>query len=367
VQGPEAEGREGVETGEEGGGQREGAARPVEGQANEAGAAQALAATAAARRERAKASERARATFAALPGEEERRLRRIKHNLRLIRVLVLRPAEHLAAKAEALVVWQSPGVSGAVLAVLQALVLHDCLRYLPAVLLLACAAQVMEVQRTRREGAAGTSLYTVEYYYPQSNSLRERARRIDKLTAKADQVVQGILICFLKIHSAFASVDNALSLRFAVGLGLLGAGCAFVAVFFGIVPVWLVLSPAITIGFAVRHPMVAMLVWRVQPAGMEDAGAARAVLAVLWGGAALVPLWLTCPWRSSASAGVSVLVLAGLRYKQARDAQAEGNNQMTAPTLVWLEIHRQVRELWELLPSPAIRNTAEGEPCDEAD
>lgn len=128
-------------------------------QSAEEGAAQALVATTAARRERAKATERAQATFAALPGEEERRLRRIKHNLRLIRVLILRPAEQLAARAEALVAWQAPGVSGAVLAFLQALVLHDCLRFAPAVLFLACAAQVMEVQRLRREGGAGQ--YTV--------------------------------------------------------------------------------------------------------------------------------------------------------------------------------------------------------------
>lgn len=135
----------------------EGEGAPVE--SAEAGAAQALVATTAARRERAKATERAQATFAALPGEEERRLRRIKHNLRLIRALIQGPAEQLAARAEALVAWQSPGMSGAVLAFLQALVLHDCLRYAPALLFLACAAQVVEVQRLRRE--AGTCQYTV--------------------------------------------------------------------------------------------------------------------------------------------------------------------------------------------------------------
>lgn len=174
------------------------------------------------------------------------------------------------------------------------------------------------------------------------------------------QVVQGILICLLKVHSAVASVDNALSLRFAVGLGALGIGTGLVAMLFGIVPLWLVLSPAITIGFAVRHPMLALLVWREQPAGTEDAGVAQAVLSGLWSGAALVPLWLTCPWRFSASAGVSAVVLAALRYKQARDAQAEGN--LPHPlTVVRLELRRNARELWELLPSPAIRNTAEGD------
>lgn len=161
-------------------------------------------------------------------------------------------------------------------------------------------------------------------------------------------------------------MDNTLSLRFAVGLGVVGLGMTLIAMLFGVVPLWLVLSPAITIVFAVRHPLFALLVWREQPAGTEDAGAAQALLSGLWSGAALLPLWLTCPWRFSASAGLSSLVLAALRYKQAREAQEEGS-QMNPVALARLEVRRQVRELWDLLPSPAIRNTAEGDASGDSD
>jgi len=85
----------------------------------------------------------AQASFAALPGEEERRLRRIKHNLRLIRALITQPLESGVVAVETLLSWQSPGLTGGTLALLQALVLFECLRFLPALLLMCCAAQVM--------------------------------------------------------------------------------------------------------------------------------------------------------------------------------------------------------------------------------
>jgi len=89
----------------------------------------------------------AQASFAALPGEEERRLRRIKHNLRLIRALITQPLEYGVIAAETLLSWQSPGLTGGTFALLQALVLFECLRFIPALLLMCCAAQVILVMQ----------------------------------------------------------------------------------------------------------------------------------------------------------------------------------------------------------------------------
>ena len=115
----------------------------------EMSAADAVVAAAAKRRELVKGTERAQATFAALPGDEERRIRRIKHNLRLIRNLITMPVQHFRDAVHSLLGWENPGTSGALFALLQVIVLFDMLHYTPAVVILAAAANVMETQKRK--------------------------------------------------------------------------------------------------------------------------------------------------------------------------------------------------------------------------
>lgn len=322
-------------------------------EAAEKGVAERIAATAAARRELARGTERAQASFAALPGEEERRLRRIKHNMRLIRALVTGPLEQAFISAETLLSWQSPGLTGVTFALLQALVLFDWLRFIPALLLVSSAAQVMEVQRRRK--AEGAPVYSIEYHYPLTKGVLNRARRVDRMIARADSVVQTILITLLKTHSAFASVDSTLSLRFAAGLGGLGFLCALGAILFGFLPSWLFLSPAITLGFSVRHPLLALVLG-------HQVDASSAVAAALWSGAAIVPLLCIAPLeRVVITAGGCAVVLGCLRYKHTRDHEGEHAQAGRFSELLSrrVEVQRQVREWWELLPAPSVRNTAD--------
>jgi hypothetical protein len=115
----------------------------------EMNAADAVAAAAAKRRELAKGTERAQATFAALPFDEEKRIRRIKHNLRLISTLITVPVQHLRDAVYSLLGWENPGTSGALFSLLQVMVLFDMLHYTPAVVILAAAANVMETQKRK--------------------------------------------------------------------------------------------------------------------------------------------------------------------------------------------------------------------------
>jgi hypothetical protein len=123
--------------------------RANEMDSKEMNAADAVAAAAAKRRELAKGTERAQATFAALPFDEEKRIRRIKHNLRLISSLITVPVQHLRDAVYSLLGWENPGTSGALFSLLQVMVLFDMLHYTPAVMILAAAANVMETQKRK--------------------------------------------------------------------------------------------------------------------------------------------------------------------------------------------------------------------------
>jgi hypothetical protein len=123
--------------------------RANEMDSKEMNAADAVAAAAAKRRELAKGTERAQATFAALPFDEEKRIRRIKHNLRLISSLITVPVQHLRDAVYSLLGWENPGTSGALFSLLQVMVLFDMLHYTPAVTILAAAANVMETQKRK--------------------------------------------------------------------------------------------------------------------------------------------------------------------------------------------------------------------------
>ena len=57
--------------------------------------------------------------------------------------------------------------------------------------------QVMEVQR--RRCSEGASMYSVKYHYPLTKGVLNRARRVDRMIARADSVVQTFLISLLKV------------------------------------------------------------------------------------------------------------------------------------------------------------------------
>lgn len=170
-----------------------------------------------------------------------------------------------------------------------------------------------------------------------------------------DTNVNRITVCLLKIHSAFASVDNDLSLRFALGLLALGGVLTAIALSFCIVPPWLFLSTAITLGFGVRHPLRAL----VHASEGTEINVSSAAAAGLWSGAAMVPVLCVAPFeRVVATAAACALTVAGLAYKKVGEA---GNHPRASGTAIsWSrEMQRQVREWWEMLPAPTVVNTAD--------
>ena len=338
-------------------------------------AAEALAATAAARRQRAKGADRAHATFAALPAEEENRLRRIRHNIKLMRVLVKQPVLQVMETGEGLVTWERPVVSGTVVTVLQLLVFKDCLGYAPALLVFAVAASVMEVQRQHK--IQGTA-YHVDYHYEVTKGLMKKARRLDDVIGRVDVVVNKVLVCLLKIHSAFASVDDHLSLRFALGLIGLGALLTLIGFLFQLIPLWLILSTAISITFSVRHPLVALV--QTSQSGSNTPNASSAAAAALWSAISIFTVLCLAPIdRVGTCVSVCAVTIVCWRYALATRTGTNGETLRSAcqheasedvvdlPFTIhsrtlgsWrVEMQRQAREWWEHLPAPIVRNTAD--------
>jgi hypothetical protein len=338
-------------------------------------AAEALAATAAARRQRAKGADRALATFAALPAEEENRLRRIRHNIKLMRVLVTQPVLQVMETGEGLVTWERPVVAATVLSVLQLLVFKDCLGYVPALLVFAVAASVMEVQRQHK--IHGTA-HHVDYHYEVTKGLMKKARRLDDFIGRVDVVVNNVLKCLLKIHSAFASVDDHLSLRFALGLNGLGALLTLIGFLFQLIPLWLILSTAISITFSVRHPVVALV--QTSKSGSNTPNASSAAAAALWSSISIFTVLCLAPFdRVATCASVCAMTIVCWRYALATRTGTNGETLRPAcqheasedvvdlPFTIhsrtlgsWrVEMQREAREWWELLPAPIVRNTAD--------
>jgi hypothetical protein len=352
----------------------------------EAVAAEAVAAAAAARRDRTKGEARAQATFAALP-DEERRLRRIKHNFKLMRTLVELPCEQVCESAEALLGWESPGVSGALFWLMQVLVLFDWLAYVPAMLCIAVAAHVMEIQRCRR--AEGAPPYRVDYHYPHTKGMLRKARRLDTLIARADTLVQRILICLLKMHSAYESVDEFLSLRFALGLLVLGLLFGLFALMCHLIPPWLLLSTAIIFGFSVRHPLRALFMTR-DGRNADSVPISSAAAAGMWSLVSMIAITFIAPFQRVLCTMITCAVVLGCWYykkfkdQRVRTGRLQRNDGIrdnsdllgtiqndSASGLLSTyrqELQRQVREWWELLPAPSVRNTADqpgsGDPLD---
>lgn len=182
-----------------------------------------------------------------------------------------------------------------------------------------------------------------------------RARNFDSVITKIDSYVNRATVCLLKIHSAFASVDNDLSLRFALGLLIVGCVLTVIALSFVIIPPWLMMSTAITLSFGFRHPLRALL----HAPDRAEINISSAAAAGLWSGAAIVPVLCVAPFeRVAATAVVSAIIVAGLAYNKAGQ---RGNQARASDTVVFWsrEMQRQVREWWELLPAPTVVNTAD--------
>ena len=182
-----------------------------------------------------------------------------------------------------------------------------------------------------------------------------RARNLDSVITKIDSYVNRITVCLLKIHSAFASVDNDLSLRFALGLLMIGVVLTAIALSFVIIPPWLMLSTAITLSFGFRHPLRAL----VDAHDGTEINVSSAAASGLWSGAAIVPVLFVAPFeRVAATAAACAIIVAGLVYKRAGQT---GNRSRVSDTVnFWSrEMQKQVREWWELLPAPTVVNSAD--------
>ena len=160
-------------------------------------------------------------------------------------------------------------------------------------------------------------------------------------------------------------------MRFAVGLGGLAFLLALGALVLGFLPMWFVLSPVMTLAFAVRHPLLALVLG-------HQVEAAPAVAAALWSGAALVPLLCIAPLERVVVTAVTTAVLcfACLRSRRtreegAREDRAHGVRVLAAQMSELLSrrvlVQRQVREWWELLPAPAVTNTADADETEDRD
>jgi hypothetical protein len=372
----------------------------------ERGAADKVIAAVAARRMLARGAERAQASFAALPvEEEERRVRRIRHNMRLIETLLLLPLQHMRESVQDVLIWKNPFFSSVVLALLQVLVLYEKLHYLPGLLFIGAAANIIEFQRQKR--AEGGGAYVVEYYFEITrDGPIKRARRLEQNLAKVDAFVQAILVVLLKTHSAATSVDERLTLRFALSLLAFGVVLSLSALLTAVVPVWLVLSTLIVIVFAAKHPLLSLLQLQVSQQGAEagrrhlgrvlrgggwegDIGSDMGTVfaASLWSLSALIPVVCVVPLERVIAValvcfGITAVALrlfgtkghgdpvpsregeGGGRDRDRQTDRQTDRGEGGVGSVVWrADLDRQVRvavrEWWDLLPAPKVRNKAE--------
>ena len=169
----------------------------------------------------------------------------------------------------------------------------------------------------------------------------------------------------------------------------------------GGVPVWLLLSVALVVAFSAEHPLLPHLQARLgaipaataaasavgaAPYPLHAAGAAGPTqlpflldtAASLLGGAAVVPVVLVAPaGRLAASALASGCILAAYTYRLRTGGPEEGataangggvaagrprastagGGGRAAGNVAWLR--RELWIWWNLLPAPAVRNTAD--------
>lgn len=159
-------------------------------------------------------------------------------------------------------------------------------------------------------------------------------------------------------------------------------GCVLAVVGWALsqVPLYLVLSCALTIAFGASHPVVAPPVESVWVA--HGAGAVQVQLSWMLAGAVLLPLLLLADvtdraLRSTAMAAllvVSTYVVRWLHPRKKKDAAsedgpgAEGNTCDGAGTSrgaglysVWHPSNWvELVKCWDMLPAPAVRNVADG-------
>jgi hypothetical protein len=197
-----------------------------------------------------------------------------------------------------------------------------------------------------------------------------------KQVLNLDSIVEQVLVVLLKLHSAYAGVDEAITEQFARGLAALGCVLVVLGGAASHCPMWLVLSVGVTAAFGARHPLIAPPVESIWVA--HGAGAVQVQLTWMLAGALLLPVLLVAEAteRAMVSVGVSVALagagcIARRRGRRSASGAAAGDTDADhAPTgasggigaymatadAPWLGVQR----CWEMLPAPAIRNTADG-------
>lgn len=202
---------------------------------------------------------------------------------------------------------------------------------------------------------------------------------------RLDNIVETMLTTLLKLHSAYVAVDESISEAFIGYLFVGGCTLVVIGVALSCIPLYLILSVALMIMFGAYHPVIAPPVESVWIA--HGAGAVQVQLTWMLAGAMLLPLLLVADVtdRALTSLAVSATLAAVawcfrrrwsntvLRSPSDSDSTApvtsgSGNNSKshgaTAPIgaltgAKWAELV----QYWDMLPAPAVRNTADGSRC----
>lgn len=190
-----------------------------------------------------------------------------------------------------------------------------------------------------------------------------------------DHTVETLLKALLKLHSAYVGVDESLTeviIHHLVGFGCVVALVCWVA---SQLPLYLVLSVALTMTFGACHPLVAPPVESVWVA--HGAGAVQVQLTWMLAGALLLPASLICNVadRVLVSIVVSALLL-GIVFvaRRSRTGTAHCNSEAASSGNAKHEnlccsTHRntwirskwdELQQCWEMLPAPPVVNTADG-------
>lgn len=225
--------------------------------------------------------------------------------------------------------WEMPGLSAAFLSVVQSLTLTERLRYLPPLFVLALAGHIWLLRRRtvarQASGGADSSsrhTYRIDYRF-EDGTLRTKLRLLNDGAIKLDHAVERVLVGLLKLHSAYAGVDERITDRFILGLVVLSCAIAVLLWAISWVPLWLAQSVVLSGMFVAWHPSVA------QDGGDESswvahgAGALHTQLTVLSVGAALLPILWVAPDRAMTSSVIFALLGALVALARRRSTGGE--------------------------------------------